>query len=203
MTSIQGRERERAEQAAGGDDPEPPIDGQRGGRRRRIACAPGARAGLSIGLLALVLAQAASGAPPMRIGRMTLVASTGAVQELLVSAEHAVVDVEAQRAELEGVRATWAREDGAPSLELTCDRGEFDLATNDLLAVGSVQGRLYDGRRFEGPWLRYDRAKGVAFTDAPVKIVDEGRMLRGGGLRYHVRSGRLRLTAGASFVETP
>jgi LPS export ABC transporter protein LptC len=186
--------------AARGDDPEPPAGASR--RLRRLPPAV-ARASLAFGLLVIALGDAADGAQPMRIGRMTLVASTGATQELLVSAERAVVDVDAQRAELEGVRATWAREDGATSLELTCDRGEFDLATNDLLAVGSVQGRLYDGRRFEGPWLRYDRAKGVAFTDAPVKIVDEGRMLQGGGLRYHVRSGRLRLTAGASFVETP
>jgi hypothetical protein len=64
-----------------------------------------------------------------------------------------------------------------------------------------VRGRLGDGREFRGPWLRYDRANGVAFTDAPVVIVDRGRQLRGGGLRYHVRDRRLRLTAGASVVE--
>jgi LPS export ABC transporter protein LptC len=148
-------------------------------------------------------ASAASPAPPLRIAGMTFVSTTGPVTDLLVEAEHAVVDIEAKRADLEGVRAAWTQSDGKPSLELTCERGEFDLSTNDLLAVGDVRGRLRDGRSFEGVWLRYDRAKGVAFTDAPVTILDQGRLLRGGGLRYHVRNGRLRLTAGASFVETP
>jgi LPS export ABC transporter protein LptC len=143
----------------------------------------------------------AAGAPPLRIEGMTFVASTGPVTELLVAAAAARVDVAANRAELETVSARWAGEDGRTSLELECERGEFDLATNDLVAVGDVRGRLGDGREFRGPWLRYDRANGVAFTDAPVVIIDQGRQLRGGGLRYQVRDRRLRLTAGASVVE--
>jgi LPS export ABC transporter protein LptC len=161
---------------------------------RRVAVVMAAGAGA-------VLAGGAHAAAPLRIAGMTFVASSGAVTELLVSAREARVDIAANRAELAEVRAQWAGADGRPSLELECERGEFDLATNDLVAVGSVRGRLGDGREFEGPWLRYDRANGVAFTDAPVVIYDQGRQLRGGGLRYHVRDRRLRLTAGASVVE--
>jgi LPS export ABC transporter protein LptC len=139
----------------------------------------------------------------MQIAGMTFVSSSGAVTELLVEARQAEVDLQGQHAALAGVHAEWIGADGERSLELSCERGEFDLATNDLLAVGDVRGRLGDGRRFEGPWLRYDRAKGIAFTDAPVTIVDGGNTLRGGGLRYHVRDRRLRLTAGASVVEAP
>lgn len=139
----------------------------------------------------------------MRIVEMTFVASAGPVAELIVEADQAVVDPAEQRARLEGVHAVWADDAGRTSLELDCERGEFDLETNDLLAIGNVQGRLGDGRRFAGPWLRYDRSRGVAFTDAPVTIRDGGHTLRGGGLRYHVRNGRLRLTAGASVVESP
>jgi len=143
-----------------------------------------------------------AGAPaPVRIDGMTFVASTAGVTELLVAAKEARVDVAANRADLEAVHARWAGADGRTSLELECERGEFDLATNDLVAIGDVRGRLGDGREFRGPWLRYDRANGVAFTDAPVVIYDQGRQLRGGGLRYHVRDRRLRLTAGASVVE--
>lgn len=155
-------------------------------------------------LAALLVAAAAPGsraATPLRIGGMTFVASTGPVAELLVAADEAQVDVVANRADLARVRARWVGADGRTSLELECDRGEFDLATNDLVAVGDVRGRLGDGREFSGPWLRYDRANGVAFTDAPVVIYDQGRQLRGGGLRYHVQDRRLRLTAGASVVE--
>jgi hypothetical protein len=155
-----------------------------------------------LAVLALVAAGAAQGASPLRIGGMTFVASTGSVTELLVAAAEARVDLAGQRADLETVHAQWAGADGRPSLELRCERGEFDLATNDLVAVGDVQGRFGDGREFRGPWLRYDRANEVAFTDAPVVIIDQGgRQLRGGGLRYHIRDRRLRLTAGASVVE--
>ena len=140
---------------------------------------------------------------PMRITSMTFVASEGAVREILVSASRATVRLDADRADLEDVHAEWAGEDGEISLELRCEQGEFDLATNDLIAVGDVRGRFRDGREFRGPWLRYDRAKGIAFTDAPVTIYDQGRTLHGGGLRYHIRDRRLRLTAGASVVESP
>ncbi len=170
------------------------------------------RTGLSI-IVALPLMWSALGSatahagtaavPPMLLTEMTFVASSGAVREILVTADQATVRLHADRADLEGVRAEWAGEDGEISLELSCRQGEFDLTTNDLIAIGDVRGRFRDGREFRGPWLRYDRAKGIAFTDAPVTIYDQGRTLQGGGLRYHVRDRRLRLTAGASVVETP
>lgn len=147
------------------------------------------------------MASAGEAALPMRIEGMTFVASTGSVTEILVAADEAHIDLAGNRAELEAVHAQWAGADGRESLALRCERGEFDLATNDLVAIGDVRGRLGDGREFRAPWLRYDRANGVAFTDAPVVIVDQGRQLRGGGLRYHVRDRRLRLTAGASVRE--
>lgn len=160
-------------------------------------------------LVALVLSSGSShgamaapaAAPPMRITSMTFVASEGAVREILVSAARATIRLDADRADLEEVHAEWAGEDGEISLELRCEQGEFDLATEDLIAVGDVRGRFRDGREFRGPWLRFDRAKGIAFTDAPVTIYDQGRTLHGGGLRYHIRDRRLRLTAGASVVE--
>lgn len=155
----------------------------------------------AVTLLAAAALASAGAAPPLRIEGMTFVASTGPVTELLVAAEQAQVDIAGNRADLRAVRAQWAGADGRTSLELHCERGEFDLATNDLVAIGDVRGRLGDGREFRGPWLRYDRANGVAFTDAPVVIIDQGRQLRGGGLRYQVRDRRLRLTAGASVVE--
>jgi LPS export ABC transporter protein LptC len=156
------------------------------------------RLGLVLGLL---VAPAATAAPPMQITGMTFVSTSGAVADLVVRARHAVVDVESNQAQLEEVAAEFSGDDGEMSLELQCDRGEFDLVTNDFLAEGEVRGRLADGRRFEGPWLRYDRARAIAYTDAPVTILEGDRTLRGGGFRYHVRQGRLRLTGGASIVE--
>ncbi|MBS1106314.1 MAG: Lipopolysaccharide-assembly, LptC-related [Deltaproteobacteria bacterium] len=139
--------------------------------------------------------------PPMRLSKMTFVALAESVTEIRVEADSGVIDEAANKADLRTVHAEWAGADGKLSLELSCERGELDLETNDLVASGNVRGLLADGRRFAGPSLRYDRARGVAFTDAPVEIIEEGRILSGGGFQYHVRDRRLRLTAGARVEE--
>ena len=63
-----------------------------------------------------------------------------------------------------------------------------------------MRGKTPDGRRFETERLRYDHAAGLVTTDAPVVIRDGGSALRGGGFRYQVREGRLKLLGGASVV---
>lgn len=125
----------------------------------------------------------------------------GAVPEIVLEADTAEVDPATEIAGLETVHAQLSADDGSVSLDLTCDEGEFDLRTSQFVAKGDVRGRLADGRSFRGPWLRYDSDTGVAFTDAPVEITDGSRTFRGGGFRYHVRDGRLRLTSGASVEE--
>ena len=137
----------------------------------------------------------------MRLSKMTFLASSESITEVRVQADSGVIDEVANRAHLETVHAEWAGADGKPSLELTCERGELDLETNDLVASGNVHGLLADGRRFVGPSLRYDRANGIAYTDSPVEIIENGRVLSGGKFRYHVRDRRLRFTAGARVEE--
>jgi LPS export ABC transporter protein LptC len=140
--------------------------------------------------------------PPMLLSNMTFLATSEDVTEVRVQAVSGVIDQAANRADLTDVSAAWAGADGKPSLELTCQRGQLDLETNDLVATGDVRGLLADGRRFIGPSLRYDRARGVAYTDAPVQIIEEGRVLSGGGFEYHVRDRRLRFKAGARVEES-
>lgn len=153
-------------------------------------------------LLGIALAgPAAAAGPPLELEGLTFVAANESTAEVRVEAESAVIDDTSNKAELSAVEAEWAGDDGRRSLSITCERGELDLATNDLLASGSVRGVLADGRRFAGPWLRYDRARGVAYTSAPVQILEGERVLRGGGFEYHVRDRRLRLTAGAKVEE--
>ncbi len=137
----------------------------------------------------------------MRLSKMTFLASSGNITEVRVEADSGVIDDVANRAHLEAVHAELAGADGKPSLELTSESGELDLETNDLVVSGNVRGVLADGRRFVGPSLRYDRERGVAFTDAPVEIIENDRVLTGGGFRYYVRDRRLRLTGGARVEE--
>jgi LPS export ABC transporter protein LptC len=177
--------------------------GARATALRRIAASARSTGLACVVLLLAPLASAApSTAPPLRLERLTFVATREAAAEIRVQADVALIDESTSKASLEKVDAEWEDDAGRPSLRIRCERGELDLETNDLLASGDVHGQLADGRRFIGPWLRYDRTRGVAFTRAPVEILEgQGRVLRGGGLEYHVRERRLRLTSGARVEE--
>ena len=166
-------------------------------RRRAWRCS----LSVSAGVWSIVAAGTAGAAPPMRLEKLAFVSTHENTTEVRVEAAAGVIEDAIGRATLETVHAEWSAADGKPSLEITCERGELDLDSNDLLASGDVHGTLADGRRFVGPWLRYDRARGVAFTDAPVQILEGPRVLRGGGFESHVPARRLRLTAGAKVEE--
>jgi LPS export ABC transporter protein LptC len=171
-------------------------------RRSSVSIALVSIALVSIALVSIGFASAATAAaPPMRLQQLAFVATRENTTEVRVEAVAGVIEESIGKATLETVHAEWSGADGKPSLEITCERGELDLESNDLLASGDVHGTLADGRRFVGPWLRYDRARGVAFTDAPVQILEGSRVLRGGGFEYFVRDRRLRLTAGAKVEE--
>jgi LPS export ABC transporter protein LptC len=87
--------------------------------------------------------------------------------------------------------------DASGELQLRCDHGELDLGSGSFIGIGDVRGRTPDGRRFETQRMRYDHGAGLVTTDAPVVIRDAGGTLRGGGFRYQVREGRLKLLGGA------
>jgi LPS export ABC transporter protein LptC len=91
--------------------------------------------------------------------------------------------------------------DAKGQLELRCDHGELDLASGSFVGIGTVRGKTPDGRRFETQRMRYDHEAGLVTTDAPVVIRDGGGTLRGGGFRYQVREGRLKLLGGATVEQ--
>ncbi len=158
--------------------------------------------------LATTSARAASPEPSedtssLWITGMTFVASRGPRTEVMLEAEHTRLDPKQQVADLERVRAVVMDDDGRVGLRLSCQRGEFDLETQDFVASDNVRGRTADGRRFASTWIRYDHGRGLAYTDAPVLIEEGDRTLRGGGLRYHVEEGKLHLLGGASVEQSP
>jgi len=147
-------------------------------------------------------AASASADPPLILRGMTFVSSEGTVNQVVVEAKTAVLYPDTNRVELQGgVQARLRNEDGSESLDLTCDRGDYDLNTNDFLAEGNVVGAVADGRIFTTEWLRYQAEDGMAHSDAPVEILDGDQVLRGGGLRYSVPDERLRLLSGTRVRE--
>ncbi len=142
------------------------------------------------------------GGPVVQLTRMTFLASEGERTQLLLEAETAEIPGDAEVAYLKGVRGRVAGDEGAEGgLDMSCDRAQYHLDTNDFVAEGTVRGRTGDGRRFQTTQLRYDHARALAESDAAVTIWDRHGRYRGGGFRYHVGEGRFQLLDGASVTQ--
>lgn len=132
---------------------------------------------------------------------MTFVASEAEDSRLLLRAETAEFDPVKDSAELKDVEATVFGEDSKVAFEMTCDRGDLDLRTNDFVASGNVEGRTEDGMKFTVDRVFYDHEKGVLHTNEKIVITDEGGTYRGGGFRYFVEEKRFQLLGGTSVVQ--
>jgi LPS export ABC transporter protein LptC len=139
-----------------------------------------------------------AGAAGLAVTGMTFVQSEGDKATMVVEADRGRLDPKTNVVHLDVVKTRVEGSAERAGFDLTCDEGELVLETHALLATGNVHGRTADGRNFATSWVRYDPAKEVAFTDAPVEIEDASGSLRGGGFRYHVREGRFRLLGGAT-----
>src|SRR5512145_2417938 len=108
-------------------------------------------------LLPSVLALGASDAPEtvLDVSGLTFVGSRGMQNELVLRAVRARFHPERNTAQLEQVHAVVQREGEAPGFEITCDRADLDLDTNDFRAEGNVHGSTADGRRFRSDWVKY------------------------------------------------
>ncbi len=157
----------------------------------------------SLALATLLAAPAWAGEPTLTLEGMTFVGTRREQTEILVEAERAELDPKEDVAHLTTVHARLSGDDGTRGLDLRCQRGRFQLATSDFTAEGDVRGVFADGRRFRGPTLVYEAERDMAWTNDPVEIVDGGQIFRGGGFRYWVKTGRLRLVSGAGVVEAP
>jgi LPS export ABC transporter protein LptC len=132
---------------------------------------------------------------------LTYVSSDDARSEMVLGAATARVLPEIEQVILGEVDLTLATIETGKSLELTCEHGELDLASGNFVGVGNVKGVTPDGRRFETERLYYDHEIGLVTSDAPVVIRDGKAAIRGGGLSYQVREGRLQLLGGAAVRE--
>ena len=159
---------------------------------------------VSVALAASGPARAAEGGglpQTLDLTALTYVDSQGSRSGVVLQAEEARVLPQREQVLMRSVGLRLATADAKGQLELRCDHGELDLASGSFVGIGGVRGRTPDGRRFETARLRYDHAAGLVTTDAPVVIRDAGGTLRGGGFRYQVREGRLKLLGGATVEQ--
>ncbi len=138
------------------------------------------------------------------LGGMTYESSHGPINEVVLDADEARIEPDADVAHLRTVHAVLAAAvagaQGRGGLDMTCEKGTVDLETGDFIAEGDVRGTTGDGRRFRTERLRYDHDKALVTTEAPVSIRDQAGTYAGGGFRYWVRENRFQLTKGASIT---
>jgi len=160
-----------------------------------------------LALSALALLGADS--PPSRFGSqlhvtgMTFVSSRGSASELVLVAERAELRPDTNLAVLDVVHISAMDPHQARSFDVRCDRGELDVETNDFLAEGDVHGSTGEGQRYQTTWVRYDHARGLLYTDAPVAMEDASGSFRGDGFRYDTRKRSFRLLGNVSVVQKP
>jgi LPS export ABC transporter protein LptC len=148
-------------------------------------------------------ARASSNPPPLRIEGMTFVGSRGELREVVLRSRTAVFRPDERIAELEDVSAEVSEGEGARSFSMTCRRAEFDIDKQDFMAEGEVEGSTSDGRRYYAPWVRYEHASGLLYTDAPVRMVDETGSFRADGFRFHVKERRFQLLGNVRVEQAP
>ncbi len=142
---------------------------------------------------------------PLVLKGMTYVSSEEDQNELVLEAKTARIHLDEQRVDLEGVhvrmgsKAPGGQRGGGVDVE--CERGSFDLETQDFDAEGDVRGVTADGRRFRTDKLRYRADRSLVTTDSRVVIRDAAGTYQGGGFDYWVREDRFRLRGGASVVQ--
>ncbi len=139
----------------------------------------------------------------LRVTGMTFVGSRGAVNEVVLHAQRAELRPETNLAVLEDVRITSLDENAKRNFDVQCDRGELDVEKNDFLAEGGVHGTTGGGQRYQTAWVRYDHAKGLLYTDAPVAMEDDTGSFRGDGFRYDTRKHSFRLLGNVNVVQKP
>jgi LPS export ABC transporter protein LptC len=167
-------------------------------RFRRIATA-------ALGLCACASLGAEAGekqlSAVLRVTGMTFVGSRGSVNEMVLHAQRAELHPETNLAVLEDVRVSAQDEGSKRSFDVSCERGELDVEKNDFFAEGNVHGTTGQGQRYQTAWVRYDHAKGLLYTDAPVEMKDDSGSFRGDGFRYDTRKRSFRLLGNVRVVQ--
>lgn len=186
-----------------------PLDSER-------RCPRPAWAGVAL-LLALLVASTASAVAPsenapatdssaereteLRATGMTFVGSRNDHSELVLHSEFATFFTERDIADLEVVRAVVTDEDDGDSFQMTCERAQLNVETNDFRAEGQVRGTTADGQKYSAPWVEYEHESGLLHSSAPIQMTDETSSFRADGFRYHVNERTFQMLGNVSVEQ--
>ncbi len=154
-----------------------------------------------MGALVPAAARAAGPQTTLTISNMTFVSSRSGTSEVIVHAAEARTVPEESKVLLEKMDVKMTSTADASEFWMNCDQGELFFDSNDFMARGNVRAGTADGRRLETDWAYFEDAKGLVSTEAPVLMVEQTGVLRGGGFQYWVGEARLLVTGGATMTQ--
>jgi LPS export ABC transporter protein LptC len=116
----------------------------------------------------------------------------GDLQDLLVTAAAATVDMVTKVANLEDVSIHFAT-DEASKVEIAAPHGQFHLDRDDFTLTDGVTGTTEEGQRFKTQAVRYIGTRRVIASDTPVELRRDNLVLTATGMELEVATHKLHL----------
>jgi LPS export ABC transporter protein LptC len=132
--------------------------------------------------------------PPVTTLRGVVFEGYGAGErEFEVRAARALVEPELGRARLFDVEIAFAEDERGP-IGVRAGEAVLELARDDFVLQGGVEGTGGEGERFWTDDLRYEQARRMLVTDAPVRVERSSLEFRGRGMEIDLDARTVRFT---------
>ena len=128
--------------------------------------------------------------PPVLMETVRFEGFAGAHRDVEVRATRARIDTSQRVAHLEGVRIEFRDPEHGP-VSIRAQEGSLDLAADDFVLHGRVEGQLGAGEQFRTSEVRYDAEAGRVWTDQPVLVLRQNLRLEGDGLEIDLGDRKL------------
>ena len=130
--------------------------------------------------------------PPIEMDGVIYEGYHGDLQDLLVTAAGATVDMVTHVANLRDVSIHFATED-ASKVEIAAPHGQFHLDKDDFTLTDGVTGTTEEGQRFKTQAVHYVGSRRVIASDSPVELRRDNLVLTATGMELEVATHTLHL----------
>jgi LPS export ABC transporter protein LptC len=131
--------------------------------------------------------------PPIEMDRVIYEGYHGDLQDLLVTAAGATVDMTTHIANLRDVSIHFATED-ASKVEIAAPHGQFHLDRDDFTLTDGVTGTTEEGQHFKTKAVNYIGTRRVIASSTPVELTRDKLVITATGMELEVATHKLHLT---------
>lgn len=137
--------------------------------------------------------------PDQVVENGTHVITVEGVRKALVRAEQLYFYDQLGKVVGDSIEVTFYNEEGVYESTLTARSGELEQATQDMRASGNVFVRGQQST-IKSEELHYEPGENRVWTDKPTEIVQQGNVIRGGGVTADPGLRNIRITSGSAVL---